>query len=677
MKPSSNQLTYRAVSRGDPADRSGIPCRYAAIVALIAVASTGGACSFDPGHRWRDEPKEPLPIHCSPGARTCSGNTLLACTEHGEGPSWEIAEDCAPGTCALSLLACAACDPGSRRCVGASVELCLPDGSGYQSEQECDADQGLACRGGACQHLCSSAASRRSNVGCEYWAADLDNAVIDESLNAAAQQFAVVVSNPELDVPATVVIEQDDSAPGTEGAPVEIARARVPPRSLRVFRLGPREVDGSPPGEFNTGTHSALTRAAFRVRSSIPVVAYQFNPLENVNVFSNDASLLKPVEALTFNPGTMHPAYVVLGWPQTIASTDDPATNFSAARPIDLRAFVTIVGTRKNTRVRITPSDRVLGGMGIPETQAGESMDLELGPFDVANLESDGFNADFTGSLIEADQPIVVFSGGEASDAPFFASLAERRCCADHLEEQLDPIRTAGKKFVAPISPNRTAAITLAGGDIGHVDAPEYFRIIAATEQGATVATTFDGDRTFVLPSRGSFIDITAARDFMIESDAPIMLSSVSPSQAASGVPTGYPGGDPSLLVIPPIEQFRDTYVFLTPDRYSFDFVRLLVPVGAEVRLDDRPIESLGCEVIPLPGVGGGPVEFVVYRCQLSFPVVDPSPDAVDLVRPGQQNDGVHEIIASEPIGVLVDGFDRNVSYAYAAGTELTELVLR
>ena len=37
------------------------------------------------------------------------------------------------------------------------------------------------------------------------------------------------------------------------------------------------------------------------MRSSVPVVAYQFNPLENVNVFSNDASLLKPAEAL--DPG--------------------------------------------------------------------------------------------------------------------------------------------------------------------------------------------------------------------------------------------------------------------------------------------------------------------------------------------------------------------------------------
>src|SRR5690606_38495873 len=104
------------------------------------------------------------------------------------------------------------------------------------------------------------------------------------------------------------------SAPGSDNAPQQLVSQRIPPLGLHVFPLGPREVDGSPPGEYNTGTHSALTRAAYRVRSSVPVVAYQFNPLDNVDVFSNDASLLKPVEALTDSGDGLRPAYVVLGW---------------------------------------------------------------------------------------------------------------------------------------------------------------------------------------------------------------------------------------------------------------------------------------------------------------------------------------------------------------------------
>ena len=51
---------------------------------------------------------------------------------------------------------------------------------------------------------------------------------------------------------------------------------------------------------------------------------------------------------------------------------------------------------------------------------------------------------------LDADQPIAVFPGSEASDAPFFDTLASRSCCADHLEEQLTPIRAVGKTYVRP-----------------------------------------------------------------------------------------------------------------------------------------------------------------------------------------------------------------------------------
>jgi hypothetical protein len=321
----------------------------------------------------------------------------------------------------------------------------------------------------------------------------------------------------------------------------------------------------------------------------------------------------------------------------------------------------------------------VLGGGPIADTPIGGTIDYTLQPFDVLNLETLDFNADFTGSIIDADQPVVVFSGSEASDAPFFKTLADRQCCADHLEEQLDPVRTAGKRFVATITPNRTKALIEAGAStLGEFDAPEYFRVAAATTAGARIRTTLPKpfDR-IELDSLGSFAHVTATQDFTLESDEPVSLASISPSQAASGVPRGLPGGDPSLLVIPPVEQFRQTYVFLTPDKYSFDFIRVVAPSDAIVQLDGDRIDRLAtCERTDVPSVSDSDAKFVVYRCQLGFPVVDLSGNAATLLSPGLQNDGVHEIVASTKIGVLVDGFDRNVSYAYAAGTELVEIAI-
>jgi hypothetical protein len=71
------------------------------------------------------------------------------------------------------------------------------------------------------------------------------------------------------------------------------------------------------------------------------------------------------------------------------------------------------------------------------------------------------------------------------------------------------------------------------------------------------------------------------------------------------------------------------------------------------------------------------PEKWVVTSCALSFPIIDPSKAAPDDLSPGFQNDGVHIIESDRKIGVLVDGFDRFVSYAYAAGTELSFIVPR
>ncbi len=358
--------------------------------------------------------------------------TYRKCVLSGSAGTWVVADSCTSQgmVCSGELLRCTVCQPDQSSCNGQDAVTCLSDGSGFGQSIACNVDAGEACRSGGCLNLCAYAAEVRSNMGCEYWGADLDNAFPDPADNAAAQQYAIVVSNPQPDLTAHVTIEQDDSTPGDLPQVVEIASDDILPMNLRVFKLGPREVDGSPDGEFNTGTGTALTRHGYRIRSQIPVVAYQFNPLDNVNVFSNDASLLKPVEALMDSPGTLVPLYVVTGWPQTIAHTDDPDTNFG---DIDLRAFVTIIGTRPDSHVTMTTTTDIIEGGPLPATPAGATFDVVLQPFDVLNLETGGFNADFTGSLVQSNQPVVVFSGSEASDAPWYSELSERRCCADHL----------------------------------------------------------------------------------------------------------------------------------------------------------------------------------------------------------------------------------------------------
>jgi hypothetical protein len=654
----------RSQGRGRPSFGRTAFGTAAATLGLVMLASS---CRFDPA--YRDFP-EPVIQRCTEGVVECRGASLARCDNN----DFVVLDDCgARGmACAPAFLKCTPCLPGERTCDGADVLECDEQGQTRAKVETCNADTGHACRSGRCTHLCDEATRNKSNVGCEYWAVDLDNAVVPTG-NAALQQFAVIVSNPQPDIAAKVVVEEDVASPGEPPNLRVVGTASVGVRHLEVLKLGPKEVDGSPPDTPNGGTHTALTRGAFRIRSNVPIVAYQFNPLENVNVFSNGATILYPTAAL----GNTSRSYVVTGWPQTIARSEDTATNFG----LDLRVFLTIVGTAPDTKVRLKTTARIVPGGPFPAgVEKGAEVEAVLQPFEVLNLETGEFNADFTGSIIESTAPVAVYVGSEASDAPFFSTLATRACCADHLEAQVTPLRAVGMRYAVGRMPTRSRAIGAAGGAIQPFDEPEMYRVVAVASGRTTIKTTLPPPwDTFTLDGEGSHVTIAAFQDFTLDADKPVMLLDVQVSQEAAGVPRGLPGGDPSMLFVPPVEQWRNEYVLLTPDKYVFDFLVITAPFGAAVYLDGLPVDGSVCEVAPGDGLdeakrGAKDPPFVVYRCQLSFPVVDPTATPPNNVSPGRQNDGVHRVQSDYPIGVLVYGFDSFVSYSYAGGTELVDI---
>lgn len=657
-------------------------------------------------------------------AVACLRNSYYSCTRAGEFLSTKV-DDCSAREddrkiCVVEV-GCAVCRPGEQFCVDGDVAVCNADGLGYEIVEECDIAAGLVCDLGTCKNLCQQAIERRSYQGCEFYGVDLDNAAIGAGRDASSQQYSIVVSNPS-GVPTEVVVEQNDALPGEEPRLTVVERVTVLPGDLEILNLPRREVDGAssfapceassacsgreacwcagetlvedpPPagGEhrdcrcrnaagsngMNDGTHSALTSNAYRVTSVLPIIAYQFNPLDNVGVFSNDASLLLPTSAVG-------EVYTVVGWPQTIADSDNPNEDFNpGVNDEDLRAFLTIVGTRPGTHVKVTfgPQVRRVIGLGDrPDAVEGDVWEFDIGPFDVINLETGGFNADFTGTLIETNSghPVSVFVGSEASDAPRFDTLANRQCCADHLEEQLFPNDTLGRHFFIGRMPPRSVALNAAFLDptrdsVGEFNEPEYVRVVAIQGGTTRVETTLPPPYDRQELEQGQSVIFVADQDMELHADKAVAVLQVLPSQQAVGIPNEYPGGDPAIVAVPPVEQYRQEYVFLTPNLYAFDFITIVAPRTAQIRLDEMPIESFDCTVGPADGVrrrmGDPPPDNVVYRCQFSFPDVIGLPNV--RVEDGIQNDGYHTLRATEPVGIVVYGFDAFVSYAYAGGLNL------
>jgi hypothetical protein len=649
----------------------------------------------------------------SEDVQACVRNTLYTCVRNGEFLEPQPNDCTAEDKVCVEGIGCATCRPDKTSCRDNDVVRCNGEGSGFEVVEECQVDEGFVCRDSQCKNLCEVAREDRSYQGCEFYAADLDNAALEAGRDASRQQYAIVVSNPSR-LESEVKVEVNDAPFGEEPDVRQVDSATLLPGDLEVFELPRREIDGSssnkvctqqdptcPPEEVcvcpesgdneicrcrlsqdtsgrNDGTHTAVTSRAYRITSELPIIAYQFNPLDNVGVFSNDASMLIPTSAIGNK-------YTVVGWPQTIADGDgDPSTDFNTGEEDeDLRATLSILGTREETNVRVKAGSdvvKVVGGDQVPEMGPGDEFDLEIGAFDIINLETEGFNADFTSTLIESNKPVSVFTGSEASDVPRFDSYSQRQCCADHLEEQLFPDSTLGSRFVIARMPPRTEALNDAfvestSDSVAEVNEPEWVRVVATSEGETRVLTTKPApDDEFTL-EKGENTIIKADQDFEMhtENSKPIAVLQALPSQEAVGIPQVYPGGDPAVLAVPPAEQWRQDYVFLTPDKYAFDFVTIVADRGTRIRLDGEPLDPEACTTSPADGIERSqddpPPEQVIHRCQLSFPKVTGQPNVQ--VMEGRQVDGVHTVVADGKIAVLVYGFDAFVSYAYVAGLDL------
>src|SRR5262245_17451345 len=112
----------------------------------------------------------------------------------------------------IGLLVCFAC------CAGCTVGTAESDAGTSMDAPRDDAPpppETDACAPdcGAPADACAIAAATHSNVGCEYWAVDLDNEDTDfagVANDAAGAQYAVVIANPS-DSPATVRVEVNDA----------------------------------------------------------------------------------------------------------------------------------------------------------------------------------------------------------------------------------------------------------------------------------------------------------------------------------------------------------------------------------------------------------------------------------------------------------------------------------
>ena len=718
-------------------------------------------------------------VTCQPNQRLCQGNSVVECNEAGNVVPVEACSE----TMLCTAGACVICTPGVRECrtgVSGDSEVWRCEGVGtaeaeWQLQQTCTGN--LDCVDGLCLNPCSSDIKLNTNQGCDYYAVDLEN-VSEKSkqgvMPPSDAQFAILVTNPSASKPLGVEISETQ-----KGEP--IVTAVVQPGGHEVFPLGPRNIVGTVQGEY-----------AWRVKGNRPFVAYQFNPLDNVNpVYSNDASLLLPVNAL--------------------------GTDYMVMTGSGNRSFVTVVGTKSQTEVIVTVTAATMAGDQIPALNAGEQFTTILNAGEVLNILAaydSELDLTLTGSTVTASKNVAVFGGN-------VSALSSDKCCADHLEQQMFPTKSWGKKFVCTKSQTRLAE-------------NDYWRILA--REDATTVTLSGGISDTKILQAGNYVEIPTASDFMIQSDKPILVGQIlassfeikpagevcltdtdcasgvcfaihpsfgicmetcqasqsecannemcldhqlmknnspkgagscyklpcgallpecpndtlciigkdnpdeghcvetcanggtcsnpnkecnkvnsygylcvrknclthsdcsnglcstsgacvpdcTPQKCADGKSACYPAefssdldidiciapkcnsdadcrsghtcstkgscepiGDPAFILAVPVEQFRDEYTFLTPNAYKKDYINVVAPKTASVQLDGQDIP---------------------------WSNFTPIPDSEHMVARLPVSDGAHTLKATQPVGLVVYGFHRHVSYGYPGGANLFDL---
>jgi hypothetical protein len=511
---------------------------------------------------------------------------------------------CFEGECGTQL-----CEQNEKKCISPSmVGICSADKTAFDPFQDCG--DTAVCVGGECESGCDVLVKfNKSYIGCEYWTADLDQ--FDDPFGVEKESdYAVVISNPGLDTVELTFLLPD-------GTSLPVVDPTVPPGYSKAFVMPTLNVDGS-----------GISQKSVRIRSTYPVVAYQFNPLYGggdgllTGIASNDASLLVPTHAIGKE-------YYIASWP----TSPNPDILNVGIQP--QHGYFTVIAVEPGeTTVVVKSSSHTKAGPGVAAMKPGETQEFKLQRFDVLNIESYYENIfagpqaqDPTGTHVYSDRNIVVFGGHEQA---VISNDSEATCCAEHLEEQLWPVDSWRNEFVAvKLKPRGTTTIE-----------PDLWRVMAGADN-VTITTDppVNGVHNKVL-NKGQWVEVFTTQSFEVKGTGPLQVIQYMTARDLTEQFTG----DPTMILTVPTGQFRDNYSILTPPGYQEDFVTVIRPAGLSIILDGN-ILSDGL----FAPVASGKWERAYVPLEA----------------------GVHNFNAAGKFGLIAYGWSNAVSYGYPAGLDL------
>lgn len=387
------------------------------------------------------------------------------------------------------------------------------------------------------------------------------------------------------------------------------ALVEVPPQTLTLFVTSDVNTSGTVtiPG---LSFSSPFTVAANTVTPVIIPVAAAMHTNNIIDEKGIHVTALQEVTVYGLNRVPfITDAY--LGIPTDALGTDHIVLTYSGFGTVEFG----VVGTVNGTSVTITPT--ITAG-GHP---AGVPYNITLNRGQTYELRGSSAPADFTGTIITADQPIGVFGGNACANIPPGAVYC------DHIVEMLPPTTTWGTKFGTVPLRSRL------NGDTWRFLASENSTVVMIN--GIAQAPI----------NRGQYLERLLTAQSVVESNKPILVAQYSNGSGFSGNP-----GDPSMMLIPPLEQFLAKYTVTTVSGFTAHFINIIAPssiAGRSLTLDGAVVPVSAFTPIGSTGFSGA---------QLSV------------------GEGTHNLAGSSPFGVFMYGFSSDNSYSYPGGQLYSEV---
>jgi hypothetical protein len=443
-------------------------------------------------------------------------------------------------------------------CDGTRVIECS-DGGPTGVVTECGPDQ--VCSLGRCTSRSCQAEEQKpslSLIGCAFYTLEVDN-VTSES----AATSSVLVANPG-DTAATVQLLQRNPI---DHAWRPIALQAVAPGGAARIAL---------PMSHSTGEGGLGVGVALQLTSNAPITAAHIQSDDSTeSAMSTGGTLLLPVRVLGFH-------YMAVTYPQlpTPKLIQTPGGRRGAGQVI-------IVGTVDDTTVTFTASgtSHLDEASGTPKLGPGEAFKLTLNDGDIYQIFSDLDGDDLTGSTIDADQPVAVFSGNMSTT---YGGSHTGINSPDMAHEQLLPVPLWGTDYVATLLPPQVGDCE---GVLGLPDAG-IFRLVAIED---------DTEIHIDAPAGVIYLDMTAGPTTLTGS---IMLLGAGEARSLVVAGGSFRATSNKRFLItqgmdcePTIASAVPTKSMLTDLRFAvlpqFDqMIAVVRHTGVSVMLDEAPIDG-------------------------------------------------------------------------------------